>query len=108
MQVNSLDSWERNKIEGYGFIDVPNTPGFHQLTIQTYKPNDDLFTRVYEYFLGGAIKIKEFDNIANSFYIDSHNQKTVINRYSLSTESAGEIVVRMNVSIQKEYSYLIM
>jgi Meckel syndrome type 1 protein len=45
-QINSMDDWERNRVEGYGILEVPHTPGFHELTIRTFKPNDDLYTKV--------------------------------------------------------------
>ena len=31
MQVNSTDEWNRHRIEGYGFIRMPNEAGYHTL-----------------------------------------------------------------------------
>jgi hypothetical protein len=28
VQVNSCDTWGRHRIQGYGFLKFPNTPGF--------------------------------------------------------------------------------
>ncbi|CAD8155668.1 unnamed protein product [Paramecium octaurelia] len=102
VQVSSMDSWERNYIQGYGFIEIPHTPGFHELTMKTYRPNDDLYTRVYEFFLGGGTKVKDLDSISNAFYFDKQNQPKVLNRFPIDTESSGDIKIRVNVSIQRE------
>ena len=32
-QVNSTDEWNRQRIEGYGYIRIPATPGYHQMTV---------------------------------------------------------------------------
>lgn len=29
LQVNSIDSWGRHRIEGYGFVRFPTDPGYH-------------------------------------------------------------------------------
>ena len=29
MQVNSVDNWNRHRIEGYGFVRIPSEPGYH-------------------------------------------------------------------------------
>lgn len=41
-----MDSWDRNKVEGYGIVEIPHTPGFHEMVIRTFKPDDDLYTKV--------------------------------------------------------------
>jgi Meckel syndrome type 1 protein len=51
IQVNSLDSWERNRVEGYGIVEIPHQPGFHELTIRTFKPDDDLYTRIMQFYI---------------------------------------------------------
>ena len=28
-EVASLDSWQRHRVEGYGYLSVPTTPGMH-------------------------------------------------------------------------------
>ena len=28
LQVNSVDSWNRHRIEGYGFLRIPEQPGY--------------------------------------------------------------------------------
>lgn len=97
--MNSFDSWDRNRIEGYGFVEIPHAPGYHELRVKTYKPHDDIYTRIYEFFLGGAIKVKDFPSIASSFYLNNNNQKTVLNRFNVNTESSGDIIIRVNVSV---------
>lgn len=47
---------------------MPREPGFHEITVPTYKPSDDLYTKIHSFFLGGAIKVKEFASIQNTIF----------------------------------------
>ena len=33
LEVHSTDSWNRTRIEGYGFVEIPREPGFHELEV---------------------------------------------------------------------------
>lgn len=52
MQVNSLDSWGRYKIEGYGFAELPRYSGSHELEVQTWRPHANQESQTFSYFLG--------------------------------------------------------
>jgi hypothetical protein len=41
-----MDNMDRNRVEGYGLVEVPHTPGFHQLVVSTFKPEDDVYTKI--------------------------------------------------------------
>ena len=34
IEVSSLDYWERHRVEGYGYIDLPSKPGIHMTRLQ--------------------------------------------------------------------------
>ena len=38
--------------------------------MKTFRPNDDLYTRVYEFFLGGGTKVKDLDTLSDAVYFD--------------------------------------
>ncbi len=59
MQVNSVDSWKRHRIEGYGFCQIPGQAGSYKLHIDTWRPIGTLYEKVYSFFLGGGVRIQE-------------------------------------------------
>jgi Meckel syndrome type 1 protein len=71
-QVNSTDSWERFSVEGYGFLELPNLPGTHNLTIKTWRPKPDLFSQIHSFFLGGALKLKDMKELAATYFAEDH------------------------------------
>ena len=80
-------------------IEVPHAPGFHEISVRTFKPNDDLYTKVFQFFLGGSIKVKEFQSLSNTLFKNNLDVDSVLNRYSQHTESSGSIKIRFNVAI---------
>ena len=71
LQVNSVDSWNRHRIEGYGFITFPAIPGYHDITISTWKPLANLYSKIHSFFLGGSVRILQLDHILKTNYLDA-------------------------------------
>ena len=42
LQVNSVDSRGRHRVEGYGFVRFPLDPGYHQIEVETWRPRGSL------------------------------------------------------------------
>ncbi len=55
VQVNSLDSWGRYRVEGYGFVELPRYCGVHHLEIRTWKPHTNQDNQAFSFFLGKLI-----------------------------------------------------
>lgn len=51
-QVNSSDYWGKSRVEAYGFCDIPNTAGFHEITVKTWKPKESNQDKIYSFYLG--------------------------------------------------------
>ena len=51
-QVDSVDNWQRYSIEGYGFIEIPKDPGFHEILIPTWKPHHSISEKIHSFYLG--------------------------------------------------------
>ena len=62
-QVNSVDSWKRHRIEGYGFLRMPLEPGYHELEIETWRPRGSLSSEIHSFFLGGSIRILKLEEL---------------------------------------------
>ena len=70
LQVNSVDSWGRHRIEGYGFIRFPAEPGYHKLEVETWRPRGSLGSEIHSFFLGGSIRIHKLEELIRTKYID--------------------------------------
>lgn len=74
LQVNSVDSYNRHRIEGYCFLNIPMDTGFYQIEIPCYKPKEDNYMKVFSFFLGGSRKIPDLREIAKT---SSKNEKVL-------------------------------
>ena len=103
LQVNSVDSWGRHRIEGYGYVTFPREPGCYEQTISTWRPKGTLYSQVHSYFLGGSVRIIELENLLQAWDIDEVGHKDIVNRFGLETESAGDIKMHFNITRQSLY-----
>lgn len=100
LQVNSCDDWGRHRIEGYGFLELPNQSGFHQLSIHTWRPVESLYAEIHSFYLGGSVRVENPWELTETFSYDEQGEKSVINRYGLHTESSGSVQFQLSVAIQ--------
>ena len=75
LQVNSIDSYGRHRIEGYTFIQVPNETGFYKFILPCFKPIEVNYMKVFSYFLGGSRKIPDLKDLAKSSTKDESVKK---------------------------------
>jgi len=65
LEVSSLDYWDRHRIEGYGFADLPCQPGAHELTVNTWRPSGfRVLDKMKRFFVGGAPEIDDISYVA--------------------------------------------
>ncbi len=65
-QVNSKDSWNRHRIEGYGYLRMPAQPGYHQMEIDCWRPRASLQAEIKGFFLGGSVRIHKLEEITRT------------------------------------------
>jgi len=70
LQVNSVDSWGRHRVEGYGFVRFPLEPGYHKLEVETWRPRGSLQSEIHSFFLGGSIRILRLEELIRTKFID--------------------------------------
>ena len=70
LQVNSVDSWDRHRIEGYSFVRMPATAGYHEIEVDTWRPRGSLQSEINSFFLGGSIRINKLEEICRTKYLD--------------------------------------
>ena len=100
MQVNSVDEWNRHRIEGYGFVKFPEQPGYHTITVDTWRPRASLDSEIHSFFLGGSVRIQKLEELVRTRFIDSNGYADIVNRFGVETEDAGSVTVNLNVSSQ--------
>ena len=64
--MNSTDSWNRHKIEGYGFVRLPLSQGYHEIEIETWRPRVSIDTEIHQFFLGGSVKIQKLEELVRT------------------------------------------
>ena len=99
LQVNSIDSWGRHRIEGYGFVRFPGEPGYHKLEVETWRPRGSLQSEIHSFFLGGSIRIHKLEELIRTKFIDEQGMADVVNRFGLETENSGKIRVNLNMAL---------
>jgi hypothetical protein len=65
-QVNSIDAYNRHRVVGYSFIQLPIKTGSYRITCPCFKPLEDNFMRVFSFFLGGSRKIPDIREITRA------------------------------------------
>lgn len=97
-QVNSVDSWNRHRIEGYGFLRLPLEPGYHKgIEVETWRPRGSLATEIHSFFLGGSVRVLKLDELVRTRFLDQNNQADIVNRFGLETEDAGKVILNINL-----------
>lgn len=101
-QVNSVDDWNRHRVEGYGYLRIPETPGYHKVQVSTWRPRASLDTEISSFFLGGSVRIHKIEEIFRSSHgiLDSASLSNIVNRFGLETIDSGRINVNLNVAQQ--------
>lgn len=98
LQVNSVDSWGRHRIEGYSFVRLPQEAGYHKITVETWRPRGSLHSEIHSFFLGGSIRINRLEEIVRTSFLDEQGKCDVVNRFGLETENSGKVTVVLNLA----------
>lgn len=101
-EVISIDSWSRERSEGYAMYSVPMLAGRFIETIDCYRDlGDDTWLNWLErYFIGGRRKV-QINNFHGINTNDTKATKHLLNRYGNCTESSGRLSICRNVIIQR-------
>mmetsp|Transcript_49762 Transcript_49762/g.128022 ORF Transcript_49762/g.128022 Transcript_49762/m.128022 type:complete len:615 (-) Transcript_49762:310-2154(-) len=94
-QVCSYDFWDRVRLHGYGYWEVPKRPGYYDVTIPCWRPQPSLGEQVREFYVGGAKELQDIRFVALPV---SSSQKR-LSKFGFNTEGTGEIHIRMSVTM---------
>ncbi|XP_029068505.1 Meckel syndrome type 1 protein isoform X3 [Monodon monoceros] len=63
-EVLSLDFWQRYRVEGYGAVVLPATPGSHTLTVPTWRPLElGPVAELRRFFIGGSLELEDLSYV---------------------------------------------
>ncbi|XP_030047526.1 tectonic-like complex member MKS1 isoform X1 [Microcaecilia unicolor] len=87
-EVLSLDFWQRYRVEGYGSLILPATPGQHVLTAPTWRPIE-LGTRceLRRFFIGGSPELEDITYVR----VPGTLQGDRLSRFGFRTETTGSV-----------------
>ncbi|XP_037090126.1 B9 domain-containing protein 2-like [Pollicipes pollicipes] len=94
VQVYSLDSFGRTDLCGYGFCNLPATPGAHRIDCVTWRPTGSLRDEFRQQFVGGGPQLRSPELVY-----------TPLDRYRLQTVAMGTVHVQMNVILRNFEQY---
>ncbi|OBS83652.1 hypothetical protein A6R68_22367 [Neotoma lepida] len=92
-KVLSLDFWQRYRVEGYGAVVLPATPGSHTLTISTWRPIElGLVAELRRFFIGGSLELEDpsYVRIPGTFKGER------LSRFGFRTETTGTVTFRLH------------
>ncbi|XP_053562294.1 tectonic-like complex member MKS1 [Bombina bombina] len=101
-EVLSLDFWQRYRVEGYGSIVLPVTPGMHTITVQTWRPLEmGTVSELRRFFIGGSPELEDltYARIPGTF------QGERLSRIGFRTTTTGSVTFRFHC-IQQSRSFL--
>ncbi|KAE8622396.1 hypothetical protein XENTR_v10005225 [Xenopus tropicalis] len=92
-EVLSLDFWQRYRVEGYGSVVLPGTPGMHVLTAQTWRPVElGVLTELKRFFIGGSPELEDLTYVR----VPETFQGQRLSRLGFRTKSSGSLTVRLH------------
>ncbi|KAM4701758.1 tectonic-like complex member MKS1 [Discoglossus pictus] len=101
-EVLSLDFWQRYRVEGYGSVVLPQTPGMHILTAQTWRPVElGTVSELRRFFIGGSPELEDLTYIR----IPGTFQGERLSRFGFRTETTGSVTFRFHC-IHQSRSFL--
>ncbi|XP_031985929.1 Meckel syndrome type 1 protein isoform X2 [Corvus moneduloides] len=91
-EVLSLDFWQRYRVEGYGSLVLPASPGVHVLTIPTWRPVElGTVAEMRRFFIGGSPELEDLTYIR----IPSTFKGKHFSRFGFRTETTGSVTFRL-------------
>jgi Meckel syndrome type 1 protein len=78
IKVLSIDSWDRCRTEGYGYVSLPPSPGVHTVVVSTWRPLPTSPTgEMRRFFIGGSSELKDpdFVGIPSDFQVCNNHMR---------------------------------
>ncbi|KAM4648550.1 tectonic-like complex member MKS1 isoform 2-T2 [Amazona ochrocephala] len=91
-EVLSLDFWQRYRVEGYGSLVLPASPGVHNLTIPTWRPVElGTVAELRRFFIGGSPELEDITYVRTPSTFKGER----LSRFGFRTETTGSVTFRL-------------
>uniref|UniRef100_A0A3B4FR32 MKS transition zone complex subunit 1 n=1 Tax=Pundamilia nyererei TaxID=303518 RepID=A0A3B4FR32_9CICH len=92
-KVLSLDSWQRYRTEGYGYLLFPAMPGIHTMTCHTWRPLQmGTVSALRRFFIGGSPELEDHSYVR----IPGTFKGERLSRFGFCTETTGSVTFNLN------------
>nr|XP_017515923.2 Meckel syndrome type 1 protein isoform X4 [Manis javanica]XP_017515924.2 Meckel syndrome type 1 protein isoform X4 [Manis javanica] len=92
-EVLSLDFWQRCRVEGYGAVVLPTTPGAHTLAVSTWRPMElGTGAELRRFFIGSSLELEDLSYVR----IPGTFKGECLSRFGLRTETTGSVTFRLH------------
>ncbi|XP_067328178.1 tectonic-like complex member MKS1 [Anolis sagrei] len=101
-EVLSLDFWQRSRVEGYGFVALPTTPGSHTVSASTWRPVElGPRAELQRFFVGGSPELEDltYSRLPGTFTGDR------LSRFGFRTKTTGSVSFRLHC-LQQSKAFL--
>ncbi|XP_073472683.1 tectonic-like complex member MKS1 [Aquarana catesbeiana] len=101
-EVLSLDFWQRYRVEGYGSVILPHTPGMHEIAAQTWRPVElGIVSELRRFFIGGSPELEDIAYVRTPGTFQGER----LSRFGFRTETTGKVTFRFH-SIHQSRAFL--
>ncbi|KAL6098462.1 mks1 [Pungitius sinensis] len=92
-KVLSLDSWQRFRTEGYGYMLFPATPGKQTITCHTWRPlQSGTVSALRRFFIGGSPELEDHSYVR----IPGTFKGERLSRFGFCTETTGSVTFNLH------------
>ncbi|XP_070839951.1 tectonic-like complex member MKS1 isoform X2 [Chaetodon trifascialis] len=92
-KVLSLDSWQRYRTEGYGYLLFPATPGKHTVTCHTWRPlQTGTVSALRRFFIGGSAELEDLSYVR----VPGTFKGERLSRFGFCTETTGSVTFHLH------------
>ncbi|KRX25990.1 26S proteasome non-ATPase regulatory subunit 14 [Trichinella nelsoni] len=103
LTVMSLDTYNRYRLEGYGYMSLPADPGISEHTVNTWRPAEDVVSNLRRFFIGGSFELedvlccryaKSFEVLHFISYVYTFFGERILSKYGFRTVSSGSVKLK--------------
>ncbi|KRX72301.1 26S proteasome non-ATPase regulatory subunit 14 [Trichinella sp. T6] len=91
LTVMSLDTYNRYRLEGYGYMSLPTDPGISEHIVNTWRPAEDVVSNLRRFFIGGSF---ELEDVLCCRYAKSFEGERILSKYGFRTVSSGSVKLK--------------
>ncbi|XP_056909515.1 Meckel syndrome type 1 protein isoform X1 [Takifugu flavidus] len=92
-KVLSLDSWQRCRTEGYGYLLFPAIPGKHTITCHTWRPlQTGTVSALRRFFIGGSPELEDISYVR----IPGTFKGERLSRFGFCSETTGNVTFNLH------------